>query len=229
MFAPGELSPRVRNLAAGTVHRVWDWIVAVGAVGPDDAAARRFRAFGTRSMLAFPPGQRFHEHWIAIGSHTLVGPHVAMSVGMWNEELDPAAPPVLRIGDRVNIGRGSSLVARVGIEVGDDVTMAPGVYVTDHNHAYDDPDVPVARQWPRAEPVVIGPGCWLGTGAVVLPGTRLGRNVVVGANSVVRGDVPDHAVVAGVPARVVRRLVDGRWDPPVPPGDEAVPDAWPDR
>jgi acetyltransferase-like isoleucine patch superfamily enzyme len=54
--------------------------------------------------------------------------------------------------------------------------------------------------------VEIGAGSWIGHGTIVLPGTRIGRQVVVGAGSVVRGEVPDHAVVAGVPARVVRRF-----------------------
>lgn len=65
-------------------------------------------------------------------------------------------------------------------------------------------------------PVEIGPGCWLGTGAVILPGARLGRNVVVAAGAVVRGEVPDHAVVAGAPARIVRRWQpETGWQPPL--------------
>jgi acetyltransferase-like isoleucine patch superfamily enzyme len=63
--------------------------------------------------------------------------------------------------------------------------------------------------------VSIGAGCWLGTGTVILPGSRLGRNVVVAAGSVVRGEVPDHCVVAGVPAKVVRSYVPGDgWSRP---------------
>jgi len=101
--------------------------------------------------------------------------------------------------------------------------------VTDHNHRYANPDIPIARQWVDAEPVRIGAGCWLGAGAVVLPGTTLGRNVVVAAGSVVRGEVPDHAVVAGVPARIVRRRTDaGEWDPPIEetPGGGSAPEGW---
>jgi hypothetical protein len=74
--------------------------------------------------------------------------------------------------------------------------------------------------------VEIGPGCWIGTGAVILPGARIGRNVVVAAGAVVRGAVPDHAVVAGAPARVVRRwdVVDG-WQPPLrTPAPVPIPD-----
>jgi acetyltransferase-like isoleucine patch superfamily enzyme len=58
--------------------------------------------------------------------------------------------------------------------------------------------------------VSIGAGSWLGTACVILPGTVLGRNVVVGAGAVVRGTFPDRCVVAGVPARIVRRYVAGR-------------------
>ncbi len=110
-----------------------------------------------------------------------------------------------------------------GIEIGDDVTFAPDVYVTDHNHRYDDPDHPgrpsSGSTPPRSR---IGAGCWLGTGVVVLPGTTLGRNVVVAAGSVVRGEVPDHAVVAGVPAEVIRRYADGEWDPPPRPAESPL-------
>jgi acetyltransferase-like isoleucine patch superfamily enzyme len=56
---------------------------------------------------------------------------------------------------------------------------------------------------------VIGAGTWIGHGVVILPGTRIGRNVVVAAGAVVRGEIEDHAVVAGSPARVVRRLEPG--------------------
>jgi hypothetical protein len=74
--------------------------------------------------------------------------------------------------------------------------------------------------------VEIGPGCWIGTGAVILPGARIGRNVVVAAGAVVRGTVPDHAVVAGAPARVVRRWTpDEGWQPPLrTPAPVPLPD-----
>jgi acetyltransferase-like isoleucine patch superfamily enzyme len=56
------------------------------------------------------------------------------------------------------------------------------------------------------KPVRIGAGSWLGHGTVVLPGTTIGRHVVIGANSVVRGDVPDFCIAAGNPAKVIRHL-----------------------
>ena len=77
--------------------------------------------------------------------------------------------------------------------------------MTDHNHRFDDPTIPIKQQWMTEAPVVIGPGSWLGAGAIVLPGAHLGRNTVVAAGAVVRaGDYPDCAVLAGVPAKVVK-------------------------
>ena len=231
MFAPSELSPRVRNLAAGLIQRSWEWVSAVGMVSADDAAGRRFRSFGRASALCFPPGALYGERWISIGRETMIGPHVSMSVGMPTETLDTDAPPMITIGDRCNIGRANFIVARCGIEIGDDVMTAPNVYITDHNHTYEDPDVPIWQQYPEEAPVVIGAGSWLATGVVVLPGAHIGRNVTVAAGSVVSGTVPDRVVIAGAPARVVRRYdPDAGWTPPREARDTPPPPPeWPGR
>jgi len=93
---------------------------------------------------------------------------------------------------------------------------------------YADPATPIGRQWPANDPVEIGPGSWLGSGAVILPGTRLGRNTVVGAGSVVRGAFPDHVVLAGIPARVVRRYEPGSgWQPDLRDVLIDAPPGWP--
>jgi len=190
------------------VHWGWDAFQRAGVVTADTPAGRRFAEFGVGSMAAFPPGSVFGEHSIAIGAGTLIGPLVTMSAGMVpGQDLGPV--PVLRIGDRCVIGRGSHIVAHQSLVIGDDVFTGPYVYITDQNHGYDDPDEPIGRQMPLNAAVSIGPGCWLGTGAVVLPGASIGRNVVVAAGSVVRGTVPDRCVVAGVPAKVIRQYVPG--------------------
>jgi acetyltransferase-like isoleucine patch superfamily enzyme len=198
----------------------------MGTAGKGTRHANRFGAVGDGSAFSWPPGPTMNEHLIRIGSRTLIGPDVTLSVGMWPDE-DLGVDEVIRIGDRVNVGRRCAIVGRQRIDIGDDVTFAPDVYVTDHNHRYDDPDTPVSLQWVDSAPVGIGAGCWLGAGVVVLPGTTLGRNVVVAAGSVVRGDVPDHSVVAGVPAKVIRRRVDGEWDPPLDPPSGDPPANWP--
>ena len=157
VFRPSELSPRTRNLAAGLIQRAWGWISDVGAVSPDDERGRRFGSMGPRSMIAFPPGSVFGERWIHIGAETLIGPHVTLSAGMApGQTMDDDS--VVRIGDRCSIGRGSHIVGHRSIEIGDDVTFGPYVYVTDQNHVYADVEAPIGRQWPVEDPVVIGAG-----------------------------------------------------------------------
>ncbi|MBF6557389.1 MAG: acyltransferase [Acidimicrobiales bacterium] len=189
-----------------SIHTGWNWVAKHGATGPGTSQAARFGAFGDGSCLAFPPGAIFGERWVAIGRDTLVGPYVSISAGMVPDQ-HMVTYPVVRIGDRCMIGRGSHIVGHFNIEIGDDVHTGPYVYITDQNHGYEDPDQVVHRQWPSDVPVRIGDGSWLGTGVVILPGTELGRNVVVGAGAVVRGTFPDHCVIAGVPARIIRRYL----------------------
>ncbi len=201
------------GLGQRAVHRAWRAAQRAGAVTADSPAGRRFGAFGPGSVLAFPPGAIFGEPWIEVGTDTVVGKHVTMSAGTVPGQ-DLGAAPLLRIGDRCVIGRGTHIVAHESILIGDDVYTGPYVYITDQNHGYADPAVPIGRQWPANAAVSIGPGSWLGTGAIVLPGASIGANVVVAAGSVVRGRVPDRCVVAGVPARVIRSYVPGGgWQP----------------
>lgn len=221
------LRSRSRRLAGEVVHRTWAWAADVGATGPGDRRGMRFAYMGPGSCIAFPPGAVFGERLIHIGAGTLIGPYVTMAAGMHPDEpLQVPGGLAVTIGERCVIGRGTSIVARCGVHIGDDVTTAPNVYITDHNHSYDDLEIPIGKQWPTEEPVHIGDGCWLATGVVVLPGARIGRHVTVAAGSVVRGEIPDHSVIAGAPARVVRRYVAGEgWVPPLRhPVD--TPDWW---
>ncbi|MGV3759525.1 MAG: acyltransferase, partial [Actinomycetota bacterium] len=183
------------------------------------------------AIITFPPGDHAGQEHISIGALTTIAPLVTLSVGMAPGQPLPegATSPVLRIGDRCLIGQGSHLVAHRSLEIGDDVITGPRCYVTDQNHVYADPAVPIRLQWPADDPVSIGSGSWLGAGAVVLPGTRLGRNTVVAAGAVVRGEFPDHAVLAGAPARVVRRWTpEEGWQPSLRDLHVEVPVDWPD-
>ena len=185
-----------------------------------------FKSFGGGSIMAFPPGSVFGESGIEVGEDTLIGQFVTMSAGILPGQ-DFLGLTVLKIGDRCVIGRGSHIVAHQSVEIGDDVWTGPHVYITDQNHGYADPDIPIGNQFPVNRPVSIGAGSWLGAGAIILPGASIGRNVVVAAGSVVRGEVPDKCVVAGVPAKIVREHTAGGWrasaelarDPVGPPGD----------
>lgn len=219
-----RICSKLRDLAGEGVRAVWRRVCRLGAIGPFDAAGRRFGHFGFGSMICFPAATIMNERHISLGSGTLICPQVSLSVGVipGQQGLDPT---VLRIGDRCVLGRGSSIVAHTRVEIGDDVWTGPNVYITDQNHGYTDVERPIWQQpTPPDRAVVVGAGSWLGYGVVVLPGARIGRNAVIGAHAVVIGDIPDWSVAVGVPARVVRRYVAGEgWRPVTqPPASRAA-------
>jgi acetyltransferase-like isoleucine patch superfamily enzyme len=178
------------------------------AIGPRTRQGRRFHQFGNKSVICWPPTTILNQEHISIGAHTMIGPHVALSVGMveGQEVLDT---PVVRIGDRCLIGRGSGIVAHYKITIGDDVWTGHHVYITDQNHGYEDLSVPISRQSAPEKEVRIGNRSWIGHGSVILPGVTIGHHVVVGANSVVTRDIPDYCVAVGAPARVIKQFVEG--------------------
>jgi acetyltransferase-like isoleucine patch superfamily enzyme len=199
---------RRHDLAGAAIRRLWTRIGRWAAIGPDSRAARSFGRFGRGSIICFPANTIFNERYIHIGEGTMIAPGVTLSAGMVPGQ-QCLSDPVVRIGDRCLIGKGSGIVGHLSIEIGDDVWTGHHVYITDQNHGYADVDLPISRQTMPERAVSIGDGSWLGHGTVVLPGARIGRHVAVGANSVVRGELPDFCVAAGNPARVVRRYVDG--------------------
>lgn len=106
----------------------------------------------------------------------------------------------LEFGDRVFVNSGAVILSFDRISVGDDVAVASEVFITDSdNH-------PLADRPMRQAPVTIGDGSWIATRAMVLAGVTVGARSVVGAGSLVLEDVPDDTLVAGVPARPVRKL-----------------------
>lgn len=190
----GELIIRARDTA-----NYW------ASIGPDTIRGRRFGRFGEGSIVCFPWVAVFNEHYIHIGSHTMIGPHIALSAGMVPGQRC-VTDPVVSIGDRCLIGRGSSIVGHYEIEIGDDVWTGPQVYITDQNHGYENTALPISRQVQPERAVRVGSGAWLGAGSVLLPGAEVGRNVVIGANSVVTGTIPDYSIAVGAPARVIKQL-----------------------
>lgn len=136
---------------------------------------------------------------ITIGAGTVLERNCRLTVSM----APHAADARLRIGQRVLVGVGTQLTCHQDLNIGDDVLIAAGCYITEANHGTaagavirDQPQVYAA--------VTLVSGCWLGAHTVVAPGVSIGEGAVVGAGSVVTRDVDAHAVVAGVPARFIK-------------------------
>lgn len=115
------------------------------------------------------------------------------------------APQKLKVGSRVSIHPMCYIDATGGIVLGDDVSIAHGVTIMSTNHSFDNLGVPIRDQAVTVHPVVIGNDVWIGAGAKILAGTRVGNGSVIAAGAVVIRDVEARSVVAGVPARMVKR------------------------
>ncbi len=202
--------PSIVAMRARLARRGWDAFTRWAAIGPHDEAGKRFGRFGDGSIICFPPNTIFNERYIHIGAGTMLGPQITLSAGMMPGQ-ECLTDPVVRIGDRCLIGKGSGIVGHFSIDIGNDVWTGHHVYITDQNHGYEDVERPISLQTMPERAVSIGDGSWIGYGAVVLPGARIGKHVTIGANSVVTGEIPDFSVAVGSPAKVIRRYTDGAW------------------
>ncbi len=150
---------------------------------------------------------------IAIGDSVYVAP------GTWLNIPEPAngKGPAIILENGCKIGRRCMISAKNCVRLESDVMLGPSVLITDHSHEFSNLDLPIHAQGLTAGGTVrIERNCWLGYGAaIVCTGGELilGRNSVVGANAVVTQSVPPFSVVAGNPARVIRRYdaESGRW------------------
>jgi acetyltransferase-like isoleucine patch superfamily enzyme len=112
------------------------------------------------------------------------------------------------IGDYTRIGIHCTVIGPVCI--GNHVNLAQGITVTALNHNFADTNRRIDEQGISTRPVVIGDDVWIGANAVILPGVTIGRHVVVAAGAVVTKDVPENTIVAGVPAKVIKKLEEVR-------------------
>ena len=106
----------------------------------------------------------------------------------------------IKLGNNVFINSNCLAMARGGIIIEDDVMLAANVQLLSNNHdEYE-------RQVLLCEEIVIKKGAWIGAGATILPGVTVGKYAIVGAGAIVTKDVPDYAVVVGIPAKVIKTL-----------------------
>lgn len=111
----------------------------------------------------------------------------------------------ITLGEHANLGFHCEIFSGSSVSVGRHALFAAQAYLVGGGHEFEAGDFAVLDQPRTSRGIVVGDDVWLGTGAKVLDGTRIGSRAVVGANAVVTADLPEGAVAAGVPARVLRQ------------------------
>ncbi len=110
----------------------------------------------------------------------------------------------ITVGDKVNIGFNCEIVSASEVLVGAGSLLAAYSYLVGADHIFSDPEKPIHEQERCSRGIRLEENVWVGAGVVVADGQRLGRNSIIGAGAVVTSDVPEYAIAAGVPARVLR-------------------------
>ena len=137
-----------------------------------------------------------------------VAPGARLVLGRWSWLGDDTKvrvhEGVVEIGAKSVLGQECTLTCFRRIKIGRECIIADKVMMLDFDHGVVDVERPIREQGIYKRPVEVGHNCWIGYGACILRGVRVGENCVIGTNSVVTKDVPDNAVVGGVPAKVLR-------------------------
>lgn len=190
-----------RTAAQRTFEAAWLRLVSLKYLVYTATMRHRFASWGKSSRLE--PGARLNSPYlINVGDRVHIGGQVWLNAS--DDRQDGVA--TLQIGSGTYLGRFVQINAWRQVQIEQDVLIADRVFISDSTHRYDNSSIPIGKQGDAfVAPVILREGCWIGIGAVVLPGVTVGRNAIVAANAVVTKDVPDHAVVGGVPAVLLKR------------------------
>ena len=167
---------------------------------------RRFANFGKNSLIASPAEFITGAQYISIGDNAKINRGVLLTAypGPLTEN------PRLTIGNNCRIGVNSHISAALSITIGDNLLTGPNVLVTDNAHgssSRSNMDIhPQERPLSSKGAVKIGNNVWIGTNACIMPGVKIGNGATIAANSVVTHDIPDYAVAAGIPAKIIKQL-----------------------
>lgn len=166
-------------------------------------------AFGARVRIGRHPVLKGLK-CVSIGDGFVAGD------GLWLEAITryraQRFSPHIEIGRNVSISNWGHISSTRLVRIDDNVLIGSKVIITDHNHGeysscHSSPEVPPSeRPLDDDQQVLIGDNVWVGDSVVITPGTVIGRGSIVAANSVVKGEIPPYVIVAGIPARVVKKF-----------------------
>lgn len=148
------------------------------------------------------------KYYCIEGVDVTIGDNVSIAEGAWIKSNPCLCNDKLRlsIGDGCIIGRFNEIYATKSVVLEEKVLTAERVYISDNQHGFSNPYVPIMDQpIVQNNTVRIGVGSWIGAGVAIL-GANIGKHCIIGANAVVTHDIPDYCIAVGIPAKVIKRF-----------------------
>lgn len=168
----------------------------------------RFAQYGKASVIHYRMIHLCGEKYMRIGNMTDI--HEGATLTAWDNINGVQFSPKISIGNNCNIGAYSHITACNKIVIGDNLLTGLNVTITDNQHGeFIEEQLsmpPINRPLLSKGPVIIGSNVWIGSNACIMPNVKIGNGVVVGANSVVTKDIPDNCMVAGCPAKIIKKI-----------------------
>ena len=169
--------------------------------------AKQLKESTTNLIVSFPITSHGLKY-ISIGEN--FNAFARLRLEAYDHHLTNRYNPSITIGDNVRIGYDCHIGCVHKIVIGHNVLIASKVFISDHSHGGTDIESlmlpPNSRRVVSKGPVIIEDNVWIGEGVAILPNVTIGRNSIIGANAVVTKDVPANCVVAGNPAKVIKKI-----------------------
>lgn len=173
-------------------------VIVVGTIFSIPARIKGVK-FGANSLIG--PGYDFISTQM---KNIFVGNGVTIGKFAWIQTIGKGK---INIDNGTSIGRNVTISCHKKISIGKNCLFSYNVSLLDHHHKFDNKSISVLHQGiSKGDEITIGDDCFIGAHVFIMPGVKLGKHVVVGANSVVTKSFPGYCVVAGCPAKTIRKL-----------------------